>query len=139
MADSPFIIDVTRDNFRQFMETSFKVPVLLDFWAAWCQPCQILMPVLARLAEDYQGKFLLAKLDTEKEPEIAAQFGIRGIPNVKLFRDGHGAAARAHAERSQFRGRRRAPRADESVRAARGRLAGKPVPQPHGEPAALTD
>jgi putative thioredoxin len=88
MADSPFIIDVTRENYHQVMEASFKVPVLMDFWAGWCQPCQVLMPVLARLAEEYQGKFLLGKLDTEQEQEIAGQFGIRSIPTVKLFRDG---------------------------------------------------
>jgi putative thioredoxin len=88
MADSQFIIDVTRDNYQQVMEASFKVPVLIDFWASWCQPCQVLMPVLARLAEEYQGKFLLGKLNTEDEQEIAAQFGIRSIPNVKLFRNG---------------------------------------------------
>jgi len=88
MADSPFIIEVTRENYPQVMEASFKAPVLLDFWAGWCQPCQVLMPILARLAEEYQGKFLLAKLNTEEEQEIAAQFGIRSIPTVKLFRDG---------------------------------------------------
>jgi putative thioredoxin len=88
MAESPYIIDVTRENFAQLMEASFEVPVLIDFWASWCQPCQVLMPVLAKLAEEYRGKFLLGKLNTEEEQEIAAQFGIRSIPNCKLFRDG---------------------------------------------------
>ncbi len=88
MADSPFIVDVTAENFREIMEASSEVPVLLDFWASWCQPCQVLMPILAKLAEEYQGKFLLGKLNTEEQQEIAARFGIRSIPTVKLFRDG---------------------------------------------------
>ncbi len=88
MADSPFIIDVTAENYGQLMEASFRVPVLLDFWASWCQPCQVLMPILARLADEYEGKFLLGKLNTEEQQEIAARFGIRSIPTVKLFRDG---------------------------------------------------
>jgi putative thioredoxin len=62
--------------------------VLLDFWAGWCQPCLVLTPILTSLAEEFQGKFLLAKLNTEEEQEIAAQFGIRSIPTVKVFRDG---------------------------------------------------
>jgi len=88
MSDSPYIVDVTRENFQQVMEASFKVPVLIDFWASWCQPCQVLMPILARLAGEYGGKFVLGKLNTEQQQEIAARFGIRSIPNVKLFRDG---------------------------------------------------
>jgi putative thioredoxin len=88
MAESPFIIEVTRDNYAEVMQASFQVPVLMDFWASWCQPCQVLMPILARLADEYQGKFLLGKLNTEEQQEIAAQFGIRSIPTVKLFRNG---------------------------------------------------
>ena len=88
MANTPYIVDVTRENYAQVMEASFQVPVLVDFWASWCQPCLALMPILARLAEEYDGKFLLGKLNTEEEQEIAAQFGIRSIPNVKLFRNG---------------------------------------------------
>ncbi len=88
MADSPYIVDVTRDNYAELMEASFRVPVLIDYWASWCQPCLVLMPILAKLAEEYQGKFLLGKLNTEEEQELAAQFGIRSIPTVKLFRNG---------------------------------------------------
>ena len=88
MTDSKFIIDVTRENFAKVMEASRTIPVLMDFWADWCQPCKVLMPVLAKLAEEYQGRFLLAKLNTEESQDIAAHFGIRSIPTVKLFRDG---------------------------------------------------
>ena len=88
MDNEPFIIEVTADNYADIMQTSSEVPVLMDFWADWCQPCHMLMPILARLAEEYEGKFLLAKLNTEEQQEIAAQFGIRSIPTCKLFRDG---------------------------------------------------
>jgi putative thioredoxin len=88
MNQTPFIIEVSADNYADIMQTSFEVPVLMDFWASWCQPCHMLMPILARLAEEYQGKFLLAKLNTEEQQEIAARFGIRSIPTCKLFRDG---------------------------------------------------
>jgi putative thioredoxin len=60
----------------------------VDFWADWCAPCRALMPVLAKLADAYNGKFVLGKLDTEAERELAAQFGIRSLPTVQLFKDG---------------------------------------------------
>lgn len=89
MADSPHIIEVTSDSFQSIVvEGSFERPVLVDFWAEWCAPCKILMPVLAQLADAYGGKFLLAKVNTEEHQELAMQFGIRGIPAVKLFRNG---------------------------------------------------
>jgi putative thioredoxin len=127
MADSPYIIDVTRENYAQVMEASFEVPVLIDFWASWCQPCQALMPVLAKLAEEYQGKFLLGKLNTEEQQEIAAQFGIRSIPNVKLFRNGQPVDEFMGAlpERAvrEFLDRHVARESDTSVQQARERLA----------------
>lgn len=89
MSNSPFVQEVTRDNFQQvIVEGSHRQPVLVDFWASWCQPCQMLMPLLAKLAEEYQGRFILAKVNTEEQQEIAAQFGIRSIPDVRLFKDG---------------------------------------------------
>jgi putative thioredoxin len=127
MANSPYIIDVTRENYAQVMEASFNVPVLIDFWASWCQPCQVLMPILAKLAEEYQGKFLLGKLNTEDEQEIAAQFGIRSIPNVKLFRNGQPVDEflGAQPERTvrEFIDRHVARESDATVQRARQKLA----------------
>ena len=89
MAHSPHIADVTERDFdAQVIQRSHTVPVLVDFWATWCAPCQTLMPLLARLADEYQGKFFLAKVNTDKEQKLAAQHGIRSLPTVKLFRNG---------------------------------------------------
>ena len=86
--DSPYIVVATQANFAELVARSHDVPVLIDFWASWCQPCQVLMPLLSKLAEEYAGGFLLAKLNTEEEQQLAAQFGIRSIPTVKLYRHG---------------------------------------------------
>ena len=73
MASSPFIADVSEHDFdAQVIQRSHETPVLVDFWATWCAPCQTLMPLLARLADEYQGKFFLAKIDTDKEQKLAA-------------------------------------------------------------------
>ena len=89
MTDSPFVFDVDQSNYEQIvLQGSHQVPVLVDFWATWCQPCQLLMPLLAKLADEFQGRFILAKINTEEQQAIAAQFGIRSIPTVMLFRNG---------------------------------------------------
>ena len=73
---------------RDVLQASQKVPVLVDFWAPWCAPCRVLKPILDKLAGEYQGKFLLAKVNSDEHPQLSAQFGVRGIPNVKAFVDG---------------------------------------------------
>ncbi len=74
------------------IERSYNIPVVVDFWAEWCAPCRMLGPVLERLAAKNSDKWLLVKLDTEQFPELASQYGVQGIPNVKLFVDGEVAA-----------------------------------------------
>ncbi|NMX66019.1 thioredoxin [Pseudomonas sp. WS 5111] len=86
---TPYIFDVTTATFDQaVIENSFHKPVLVDFWAEWCAPCKALMPLLAQIAESYQGELLLAKVDCEAEQDIVARFGIRSLPTVVLFKDG---------------------------------------------------
>ncbi len=89
MSDSPYIIEVTAENFESvILHGSMEHPVLIDFWADWCQPCKTLIPILEKLADEYQGGFILAKVDTEAEQAIAQQLGIRSLPTVKLVIQG---------------------------------------------------
>jgi len=81
--------EVTEQNFAsQVIEASHLQPVLVDFWATWCGPCQSLMPILEQLAQSYQGKFLLAKVEIDSQQGLANQFGVRSVPTVKLVKNG---------------------------------------------------
>jgi putative thioredoxin len=78
--------DVTVADFdEKVLAASQRVPVVVDFWAPWCQPCRLLKPILEKLAAEYNGKLILAKLNSDENQEIAARYGVRGIPAVKAF------------------------------------------------------
>lgn len=83
------VFDATAQNFEaEVLQRSLQTPVLIDFWAEWCQPCKTLGPILEKLAEDFGGAFRLAKVDVEAEQELGAAFQIRSIPTVVLVKDG---------------------------------------------------
>ena len=89
MPETPQTLIATVENFATaVVETSNRLPVLVDFWAPWCAPCRTLVPVLDRMAQDYAGRLLLAKLNVDEEQEVAAHFGIRSIPTVLLIHHG---------------------------------------------------
>lgn len=86
---SQFSFDVGLADFQRFViDNSFHAPVLVDFWADWCQPCRTLGPLLEKLAQEYQGAFLLAKINADREQALAAHLGVRSLPTVLVVRDG---------------------------------------------------
>ncbi|MEO8366293.1 MAG: thioredoxin [Pseudoxanthomonas sp.] len=89
MSDSTHVFDATTETFEaEVLQQSMQTPVLVDFWAPWCGPCKTLGPILEKLAGEFNGAFQLAKVDVDKEQEIAAAFQIRSVPTVFLVKGG---------------------------------------------------
>ncbi len=88
-AAHPYVFDATAARFEdEVVRKSLEVPVLVDFWATWCAPCKTLGPLLDKLAAEYHGAFVVAKVDVDKEQELAAAFQIRSVPTMVVFKDG---------------------------------------------------
>lgn len=80
-------INITKDNFEQEVINS-ELPVLLDFWASWCGPCMMLAPLVEKIAEKYEGRLKVGKVNTDEETELAAMFRVVSIPMLVLMKDG---------------------------------------------------
>ena len=85
---SKFTIEFTEQNFNLEVESSV-IPVVVDFWAEWCGPCKMLSPTIETIAEKYNGKVKVGKVNVDKNPSIAQKYGVRGIPNILVFQNGN--------------------------------------------------
>jgi thioredoxin 1 len=81
------VTEIKEADFQELVLNS-ELPVLVDFWAPWCGPCRMVAPVVAEIAEKYDGKVTVFKLNTDENPQIASQYGIRSIPTLIIFKDG---------------------------------------------------
>ena len=84
---SELAVEFTDDNFSSEVESS-DIPVVVDFWAEWCGPCKMLSPTIDAIAEKYSGKVKVGKVNVDKRPSIAQKYGVRGIPNILVFKNG---------------------------------------------------
>ena len=80
-------LEITSENFDEKVINS-DIPVLIDFWAEWCGPCKMLIPTIDKVASDYNGKVIVGKVNVDLHPSLAAEYNVRGIPNILIFHSG---------------------------------------------------
>lgn len=93
---SDLILHVTDSDFNEVVLKAGS-PVLVDYWAEWCGPCRMIAPILENIAEDYQGKLTVVKLNIDESPNTPSRYGVRGIPTLMLFKDGEVEATKVGA------------------------------------------
>jgi thioredoxin 1 len=99
-----YFLFIMSESIKHVSDASFEadvvnsdLPVLVDYWAAWCGPCKMIAPLLDEASKLYEGRVIIAKVNVDENPETAAKFGIRGIPTLMLFKDGKPAATKVGA------------------------------------------